>query len=145
MQINSTRFGKVEVFDTDVMEFPHGLIGMEECQRWVLLADAENSALGWLQSIDRADLALAVVSPRRFVADYRARVSRRELHGLEITSAEQAQVLVVVGKDEHGLTINLKAPLVVNLQTRRGRQIVTLDDYSMRYPLAATVPMRRSA
>jgi flagellar assembly factor FliW len=54
-------------------------------------------------------------------------------------------VLVVVGKDDHGLTVNLKAPLVINLQTRRGRQIVTLDDYSMRYPLAATVPMRRSA
>lgn len=145
MQINTTRFGKVELFETDVVEFPMGLIGMEDCQRWVLLADAENPALGWLQSIDRADLAVAVVSPRRFVADYRARVSRRDLHGLRIESAKDAQVLAVVGKDDLGLTVNLKAPLVLHLQSRRARQIVVLDDYSMRYPVAATVPLRRSA
>ena len=145
MQINTTRFGKVELFETDVVEFPSGLIGMEDCRRWVLLADAENLALGWLQSIDRADLAVAVVSPRRFVAGYQARVSRRDLHGLQIESAKEAQVLAVVGKNDHGLTVNLKAPLVIDLQSRRARQIVVLDDYSMRYPLSATVPLRRSA
>ena len=145
MQINTTRFGKVEVFEADVVEFTAGLIGMEDCLRWVLLADAENPALGWLQSVERADLALAVVSPRRFVADYRARVTRRDLHGLQIESARDAHVLVVVGKDDCGLTVNLRAPLVINPQTRRGRQIVALDDHSMRYPLAATVPLRRSA
>lgn len=145
MQINTTRFGKVEVLESDVVEFAAGLIGMEDCLRWVLLADAENSALGWLQSIDRADLALAVVSPRRFVADYRARVSRRDLHGLDIESAGDAQVLSIVGKDDRGLTVNLKAPLVINPQSRRGRQVLTLDDHSMRYPLSATVPLRRSA
>jgi flagellar assembly factor FliW len=145
MQINTTRFGKVELLETDVVEFPAGLIGMEACRRWVLLADAENPALGWLQSIDRADLAVAVISPRRFVAGYQARVSRRDLHGLPIDSAKDAQVLAVVGKDEQGLTANLKAPLVIHLESRQARQIVVLDDYSMRYPLAATVPMRRSA
>jgi flagellar assembly factor FliW len=145
MHINTTRFGKVEVLDTDIVEFPSGLIGMEDCRKWVLLADAENPALGWLQSIDRADLAVAVVSPRRFVAGYQARVSRRDLHGLQIDKAQDAQVLVVVGKDDHGLTLNLKAPLVIQLQSRRARQIVVQNDHSMRYPLSATVPMRRSA
>lgn len=145
MKINTTRFGKVEVFDSDLVEFTEGLIGMEDCLQWVLLADAENSALGWLQSINRADLALAVVSPRRFVADYRARVARRDLHGLAIETAHDAQVLVIVGKDERGLTVNLKAPLVINAKTRRGRQVMTMDDHSMRYPLAATVPLRKSA
>jgi flagellar assembly factor FliW len=145
MQINTTRFGKVELSETDVVEFPAGLIGMEDCRRWVLLADAENSALGWLQSIDRADLAVAVVSPRRFVAGYQARVSRRDLHGLQIDSAKDAQVLAVVGKDDQGLTVNLKAPLVIHLPSRRARQVVVLDDHSMRHTLAATVPMRRSA
>lgn len=145
MQINTTRFGKVELLETDVVEFPAGLIGMEDCRRWVLLADAENSALGWLQSIDRADLAVAVVSPRRFVSGYQARVSRRDLHGLHFTAPADAQVLVIVGKDDHGLTVNLKAPLVIHLQSRRARQIVVLDDYSMRYPLSVTVPLRRSA
>ena len=72
MDITTTRFGKVTIDEEDVLTFVDGLIGMEDCRRWALLADAQNNALGWLQSLDRAEVALAVVCPQRFVADYRA-------------------------------------------------------------------------
>ena len=82
MDITTTRFGKVTIDEEDVLTFVDGLIGMEECRHWALLADAQNTALGWLQSLDRPEVALAVVCPRRFVADYRARVSRRDVEPL---------------------------------------------------------------
>ena len=44
---------------------------MEECRRWVLLADAQNRT-GLAAKLDRAEVALAVVSPRRFVPGYRS-------------------------------------------------------------------------
>jgi hypothetical protein len=56
-----------------------GLPGLEDCREWALLADASNDALGWLQSTTRGDVALAVVSPRRFVPDYQVRIPRSEL------------------------------------------------------------------
>ena len=69
-----------------MLSFADGLIGMEECCRWVLLADAQNSALGWLQCVDLPQVALAVVSPRRFVKDYQVRVSRRDIEPLGLKS-----------------------------------------------------------
>lgn len=145
MQISTTRFGKVEVLPGDVLEFANGLIGMEECRRWVLLADAENSSLGWLQCVDRGDLALAVVSPRRFVPGYQVRVSSRDVATLGLEGSDKAQVLVVVSQSPEGLTLNLKAPVVVCLETSSGRQIIAKDDHAVQYVLGATVPMRRSA
>lgn len=145
MQIKTTRFGNVEILQQDILEFANGLIGMEECRRWVLLADAENSALGWLQSIERGDLALAVVSPRRFIPDYVVRVSAREVSSLGLSRAADAQVLVVVNKVEDRLAVNLKAPIVISLEARCGKQIIAKDDHAVQYELGTTLPFRRSA
>ncbi len=75
MQISTTRFGTLSVDVDDLIHFPHGVVGFEDCRHWVLLADPDNNAVGWLQSAERPATALAVVSPRRFVDDYRIRVS----------------------------------------------------------------------
>lgn len=145
MHIHTSRFGTLRYENDDVLTFPHGLIGMESCRRWVLLADSENRALGWLQSAERPELALAVVSPRRFVPGYQVRVAAREVEPVTDAPDGELQVLVVVSRSEEGLTVNLKAPIVVSLETRRGRQVVAKDDHAVRYVLGATIPFRQSA
>lgn len=145
MYIDTTRFGRVAILEEDILAFDQGLIGMEQCRRWVLLADAGNESLAWLQSVDRPEAALAVVSPRRFVADYQVRVGRRDLAPLGDASSKSLQVLVILNRHDEGLTLNLKAPLVIHLENRRGRQIVAKNDHEVRYVLGATIPMRRSA
>jgi flagellar assembly factor FliW len=137
--INTTRFGRLNVDASELLDFPLGVLGLEDCREWILLADADNDALGWLQSTTRLDVALAVVSPRRFVAGYQARIGRSELAPLELDDVRQAQVLVIVGKNERGITLNLKAPLVINLQRRRGRQVVVNGDQPIQYQLASEV------
>src|SRR3954467_3535569 len=129
MKISTTRFGNLTIEDADVLTFVDGLIGMEDCRRWVLLADAQNSALGWLQSLDRAEVALGVVSPRRFVADYQVRVARREIQPLGLQNPADAQILAIVSHSEGGLALNLKAPLIIHVAERLGRQIVARDDH----------------
>ena len=63
MRITTSRFGRIDVDAGDILRFPSGLPGLEDCREWALLADASNDALGWLQSTNRGDVALAVVSP----------------------------------------------------------------------------------
>jgi flagellar assembly factor FliW len=145
MNLATTRFGTVTIDDGDVLTFAGGLIGMENCCRWALLADARNQALGWLQSLDRADVALAVVSPRRFVPDYRVRVSRRDIEPLALERPEDAQVLVIVNQAGGRLVLNLKAPLVIHLEAHLGRQIVARDDHAVQYPLTDAPALRKSA
>jgi len=146
MQIKTTRFGVVEIQPTDVLTFPLGLIGLEPCREWVVLADGQNRGLGWLQSVDRPELALAVVSPRRFVPDYRVRLSSRDLAPLEAPAGVTPQVVVAVSCHGGGaLSLNLKAPILVCLESRRGRQVVAKDDHAVQHWLGGPAELRRSA
>ena len=146
MNINTTRFGPIEIEKDDVIHFPEGLLGLPSCRDWVLLADAQNDALAWMQSIDRAEIALGVVSPRRFVPSYQMRVARRELEPLGLEHVQAARVLIVVSKTERSITLNLKAPLVINLSRRLGRQVVTNGDLPVQYVLGSASPaLRKSA
>ena len=65
---------------------------------------------------------------------------------LQLTAVEEAYVLGIVGRDEDALTLNLRAPVVINLDRRIGCQFITLDDQPTQYELA-TLPinLRRSA
>jgi len=139
MNIATTKFGSLAIEESDVLTFVDGLIGMEDCQRWVLLGDSENPALGWLQSLERPEVALGVVSPRRFVPDYQVRVAKREIAPLGLDNPNDAQVLVIISNLGGGaLSINLKAPLVIHLAERVGRQIVARDDHAVQHRLQST-------
>jgi len=146
MKLQTTRFGRIDVESEDVLHFSSGLPGLEDCRQWALLADSMNDALGWLQSISRSDVALAVVSPRRFVPDYQVRIPRSELSPLALADVRQAQVVVVVGRNGTGLTLNLKAPIVINLENRTGRQVVASGDLPLQYELTQErPPLKKSA
>jgi len=55
-------------------------------------------------------------------------------------------VLTIVGKNEEGVTLNLKAPLVINLERRLGRQVITNGDQPLQHPLhRPTAPLRKTA
>lgn len=146
MAIQTTRFGRVEILPEDVLRFPEGLLGLAECREWVLLADLQNEAVAWLQSLERPEVALAVVSPRRFVAGFQMRVARRELEPLELDEVRTAQVLVIVSKTGRAVTLNLKAPLVINVARRLGRQVITNGELPVQYELTgASATLKRSA
>ena len=129
-----------------VIHSPAGLLGLEDCRQWVLLADRRNDAVAWLQSVERPEIALAVVSPRRFVPGYRMRVAREELAPLELDDVRRAVVLAIVTKADRTLALNLKAPLVINLDRRMARQVITNGDLPVRLELGSGQPtFRRSA
>ena len=146
MEIATYRFGQLHIESHDLIHFPRGILGLETCRNWVLLADSQNDALGWLQSTERPEIALAVVSPRRFVPDYQMRVARREISTLQLPRIQDAQVLVIVGKTKRSLSLNLKAPLVFNLAQRLGAQVVVKDEHPLQYELTAPESaLRKSA
>lgn len=135
MKIDTTRFGSLEVDTDEIILFQEGLIGLEGCRRWIFLADADKDDVAWMQSVDRPEVALPVVSPRRFVADYQMRVARRELEPLRLEDVRSAHVLVVMSETDRSAALNLKAPVVVNLALRLGRQVVANGPVPVRFEL----------
>jgi len=146
MEIKTTRFGTVRYQAEDVIHFPQGIVGMEDVRDWILLSDADNDALGWLQSVNWPEVALGVVSPRRFVPDYRIRIARSDLQPLQVDDAGQTRVLVIVSRNDDGCTLNLKAPLIFHLEVGRGCQVVVKDDHPVQYvPVSEVTQLRKSA
>jgi flagellar assembly factor FliW len=146
MQVSTSRFGGLRIEEGDVFLFPSGLIGLEDCRQWVLLGDGANDAVGWLQSTTSPELAVAVISPRRFLPHYRVHVSRRDLVPLQLQDIDEAFVLNIVASDNGRLTVNLRAPLLFNLAQRLGRQVITADEQPVQWELAASpLQLRKSA
>jgi flagellar assembly factor FliW len=143
MDVQTTRFGPIEVSADDLIRFPEGLPGFADCRDWVLLADGRNAALAWLQSVERPEVAFAVVSPRRHVPGYRLHVARQELEPLEFEDLQTARVLAIVGKNARSITLNLKAPVVINLDRRLGRQVIANGDLSVQHELHSIVAVRK--
>jgi flagellar assembly factor FliW len=146
MQITTTRFGVVEIRADDILIFPFGIIGFEAHRHWVLMDDMANPAVGWLQSLSHPDVAIAVVSPRRFVNDFQVRTSRQQLGCLNLNTPDQAFVLAVVSKNNGLFTLNLRAPIIINLDRKLGRQVVVNDDLPLQFHLSQPViQLRKSA
>ena len=146
MQITTTRFGTLTVDVDDLLHFPHGVIGFEGCHHWVLLADPSSTAVGWLQSADRPATALAVVSPRRFQQDYRIRVGQTQLSTLALSERDRLYALCVLSKQDGRCVMNLRAPILVNLDRRLGCQVVTTDDQPLQAELTRpSAQLRKSA
>jgi len=59
LAIESTRFGKIEIDESIVLEFESGMIGFPEHRRYAILKQRDDSVFMWLHSIDDGGLAFA--------------------------------------------------------------------------------------
>lgn len=138
MLIESERLGSVEVDEAKVMTFADGLLGFPDARRFALVDASDDGTYFWLQALDDPQLAFLAAVPWAFFPDYEPELSRSDQESLAITDPSEVMVLCLLTITEDSVTANLLGPLVVNADTREGRQIV-LDDtnYSARVPLAA--------
>ncbi len=136
MIVNTTRFGMIEVDDQRVIRFDKGLLGFPKYTQYALLQPDEDSFFFWLHSVEAPDLAFVVTDPRLFVSSYRVPFKHEQMQELGIESLDDAEVLVIVNKHDDVLTGNLQGPLVVNVHTRLGQQLVLSDRrFTTRVPL----------
>jgi len=136
MIVETSRFGPVEVEDRLAITFPSGILGFPKCRDYVLIQAAEESCFYWLQSIEDPTLAFIVTDPSEFVPTYRVPLRPEQMQDLALGSLEEAQVFVIVNKRDEALTGNLQGPLVINVKTRTGIQLVLSDRrYTTRVPL----------
>ncbi|MBE3598858.1 MAG: flagellar assembly protein FliW [Limnochordaceae bacterium] len=143
MELNTTRFGVIEVDPARIITFPRGFIGFPSWRRFVLLPHGTggDSPFWVLQSAEDPDLAFVVVDPRHVYPGYVARVPASHLaeigiDGLNDVDRAVVLALVTLRPGTREATANLKAPLVINPSTRQGLQVI-LDgaEYAIRHPI----------
>ena len=135
IKINSSRFGELEVPTSSVITFPFGLIGFADSHQFTLLE--YNPPFSWLHSVDHTDLAFVVVNGAEFGEGYKFSVPYGD-KDIDLVLGDEIAIinLVSVRSDPTMTTVNLKAPIIVNLKNMKARQIV-LDDqrFPTRLPL----------
>jgi flagellar assembly factor FliW len=145
MIIETSRFGGIEVDDQRFLNFPKGLLGFPDDREYALIQTGENSAFYWMQAVHRPELAFVVCDPRMFVPDYRVAIKADDLAQIGLADTGGSQVFVIVNKVDEVLTGNLQGPLVINVATRVGKQLVLSEKrFSTRHPLMR-LPEERQA
>ena len=89
-------------------------------------------------------MPVPVTSPWLFYSDFQVRVSDDEAKRLGLADAGDAYIVCVVRAAEQpsDCTINLAGPLVINAESRIGRQVIhDVGGYSVRHPLFSEVEL----
>ncbi|GAQ24371.1 flagellar assembly factor FliW [Tepidanaerobacter syntrophicus] len=124
--------------DEKVITFLNGILGLEDYKKYIILDHPESDVIKWIQSVDEPQIALPVVNPYSFYPDYAPEISEEDLKRLKISSAEEALALCVItiSQDTSTITVNLKAPIIINVSERLADQLIAENaDYSIRQPL----------
>lgn len=142
--IDLPRFGLCSFVENEVIAFPWGLPGFAQLRRFLALSVPGQEGYVWLQSLDDVKVALPLCDPWSLFENYEATLPQYARQSLTIEAADDFCVLCVcvVGDGAAEMTINLLAPVVINLKTRTGRQI-TLE--SQRYSVRTPIPRRATA
>jgi flagellar assembly factor FliW len=142
VNIITTRFGLIQVSESDLYRIPEGLLGFRSYTQYILLPDPVVTGLSWLQSVTASDLAFALVAPPLAISDYRVELRPGDRAALELDDELNALFYVILNRGlGGGLLVNLQGPLVFNPVRRLGRQLVlTSSRYPVRYPLETGSP-----
>ena len=131
MQLQTRNFGEITVNECDVFVFPSGLPVVVEMKKFTLLGKQDTGAVFfWLQSIDEPNLSFVVTDPYAIHPEYFVDVDDSETQELQISDAEDLLTLAIVTVPENvkNTTVNLKAPVLINLHNNKGKQIIMKNE-----------------
>lgn len=137
MVLQTKHFGEIEIIEKSILRFDMGLPGFELLKDFILIgSEEEASPFKWLQCVNEPQMAFAIANPFLIVKDYDFELSDEAADRLEIEKGEDiaVYVIVVVLDDFEKISMNLKAPLIINSRNNKGAQIILdTDKYTVRH------------
>ncbi|TAL69613.1 MAG: hypothetical protein EPN82_06140 [Bacteroidetes bacterium] len=122
--IKTLQFGELTFEDKHIFHFENGLLGFEELREFVLISEEETLPFKWLLSIEKPEIGFPLLSPWHIDLNYNP--------GDNFDLKKVVFMTVVTLEDEAGLmTVNLKAPIMLDVENQKGEQIILpTDKYS---------------
>mgnify|MGYP000970984536 CR=1 FL=1 len=131
MQLNTAHFGDIEISEEEIINFPEGIPGFEDNKKYVLIGNESNEAVFfWLQSIDSPELCFVVTDPFMVYDGYTVDVADEDVELLGITDSNNVLTLtiVIIPENMNEIRVNLKAPILINVEKKTGKQIIQKND-----------------
>ncbi|MCM8543057.1 MAG: flagellar assembly protein FliW [Lentisphaeraceae bacterium] len=120
--------------DDAVITFKDGVPAFEEAKKFTLFTNDEIKPFMYLKSLELEELGFVCIDPFLINKDYLIKISGTDLAQLGLKKPESALVFcfVTVRPDPQENTANLLAPVIVNLENRKAKQII-LENNPVRF------------
>jgi len=140
MVVNTRVFGEIEISEDKIITLDKGIIGFPDLRNFALVHNSErqDGRVAWLVSMEEPAFALPVIDPLAVYPTFNPTVEDEMLKPLgEFTSDEMlVLVTITVPKKVEDMTVNLKAPIIINAKDRKACQIILDgDEYQIKYPI----------
>ncbi len=146
-------FGEIDVDESKVIMFQDGIPGFFHCKSFILFENGHEESpeetrgvFWWLQSLDDPSVAFVLMNVFAVLPEYNPTINTHDIADLGEYIREEFLVynIAVIPEDITQMSVNLKAPIVINTLSRLGKQIIaTNEDYSVRYRIFEELNNRR--
>lgn len=141
MKVTTRLFGEIDIADDKIVTLDRGIIGFPDLKKFTLIYDNEkgddSNSIMWFQSLDEPQFAMPVVVPTTIIPDYNPTINDELLSPLGKLNPFNTYVLttIKVPSDPTQMTVNLKAPIVINTDNLKAGQLIVEDDLDCRFPI----------
>ena len=139
VELDTAKFGKIEVDKKSIFNFISPIIGFKGLKKYTIIDYKPDSPFKWLQSVEDMELAFPITLCSFFNIDYQFDIPDEEAEKLGIESADDVLVFNIANipsTNPQGATINMLAPIVVNLSNRKAMQIILKNtNFEVRHKL----------
>lgn len=124
--------------EENIITFEEGILGFEEIKEYRLYQEGTDSIIWCLQSAHSAIPSFIVLDPHTVVEKYQPVLTKEDMASLGETELSNLCFLViaVIKPQLEESVVNLKAPIAINVNTKKAKQIIMENSaYPIRYKL----------
>lgn len=138
LEIDTKKFGRIEIDEGKILTMPDGMLGFEELKRYVLIQDKSLEPFMLYQAVDNPGLAFFVINPFVVLPNYL--IDQPEvIKAASWNKSDALSYLAVVAIPENRpekMTVNLMGPLAINNTSRESYQLILENSgYSCKHSL----------
>ncbi|PLX68192.1 MAG: flagellar assembly protein FliW [Denitrovibrio sp.] len=137
-KIVSGKLGEIEFAETDIITLSAPVLGFPDLSDFILISNDKSYPFLWFQSVQDVNICFILVEPDIFFPYYKPTLNKRELKILGAEGEKDIKLfgIVVVPDQPKNATVNLRAPLALNMEKKLAKQIILEDDkWQIKSPL----------
>lgn len=117
-----------------IINFEDGVPAFEEAKQFTLITNDDIKPFMYLKSLEVEELGFVCIDPFLINKEYLIKISAADLAKLQLKDPQNALVFcfVTVRPDPQENTANLLAPVIINLENRKAKQII-LENYPVKF------------
>jgi flagellar assembly factor FliW len=125
MLVETSRFGRLEVEEDEILSVSGRLIGLEGLHYFVLVDEPSTRPFRWLQAVEHPWVALPILSTEDLIFEYDLEIPYEDLLEVGLQSTQDSEIYIVATIPQVILHsyVNLRAPIIFNTRKNLIRQV----------------------